>query len=268
MANTDYGAVLLTTCEATSQALNQKLGVSTGFAPSEWANAIASIQSFVPPVNIRRCTKSEYEAIASPSDDTIYLIAPYDSANSLGQASTCEIFVGANRIFPAPKTQTGYDWYGANMVFPDTNAPDAYDGRTYDIETGIAINSADNVSRNWQMEFMVTPASTWSGDNVIIGCSADGMVREIYLKKSGGNNCLYLYINGYGDTRASNEEVTGVAIKIVKNGTTGTVYFNDTVITTFTFTETVYNNTLGIGKYKSANRFYGTINYFKFKWLS
>lgn len=40
MANTDYGAVLLTTCEATSQALNKRLGVSTGFKPSEWADNI------------------------------------------------------------------------------------------------------------------------------------------------------------------------------------------------------------------------------------
>ena len=40
MANTDYGAVLLTTCEATSQALNHRLGVSTGFKPSEWAENI------------------------------------------------------------------------------------------------------------------------------------------------------------------------------------------------------------------------------------
>lgn len=40
MANTDYGAVLLTTCEATSQALNHRLGVSTGFKPSEWADNI------------------------------------------------------------------------------------------------------------------------------------------------------------------------------------------------------------------------------------
>ena len=40
MANTDYGAILLTTCEATSQALNHRLGVSTGFKPSEWAENI------------------------------------------------------------------------------------------------------------------------------------------------------------------------------------------------------------------------------------
>ena len=40
MANTDYGAVLLTACEATSQALNHRLGVSTGFKPSEWADNI------------------------------------------------------------------------------------------------------------------------------------------------------------------------------------------------------------------------------------
>lgn len=45
MANTDYGAIPLTIAEATSVALNTKLGVSTGFKPSEWANAIASIPS-------------------------------------------------------------------------------------------------------------------------------------------------------------------------------------------------------------------------------
>lgn len=40
MANTDYGAVLLSACEATSQALNKRLGVTTGFKPSEWAENI------------------------------------------------------------------------------------------------------------------------------------------------------------------------------------------------------------------------------------
>ena len=40
MANTDYGAIPLTLATATSQKLNQKLGVTTGFKPSEWADAI------------------------------------------------------------------------------------------------------------------------------------------------------------------------------------------------------------------------------------
>lgn len=40
MANTDYGAILLSACEATSQALNKRLGVTTGFKPSEWAENI------------------------------------------------------------------------------------------------------------------------------------------------------------------------------------------------------------------------------------
>ena len=40
MANTDYGAIPLTLAEGVSQKLNQKLGVSTGFKPSEWADAI------------------------------------------------------------------------------------------------------------------------------------------------------------------------------------------------------------------------------------
>ena len=45
MANSDYGAIPLTIAEATSEALNTKLDVSTGFKPSEWATAIASIPS-------------------------------------------------------------------------------------------------------------------------------------------------------------------------------------------------------------------------------
>lgn len=40
MANTDYGAIPLTLATATSQALNHRLGVSTGFKPSEWADNI------------------------------------------------------------------------------------------------------------------------------------------------------------------------------------------------------------------------------------
>lgn len=40
MANTDYGAIPLTLATAVSQKLNQKLGVTTGFKPSEWADAI------------------------------------------------------------------------------------------------------------------------------------------------------------------------------------------------------------------------------------
>lgn len=40
MANTDYGAIPLTLATATSQALNHRLGVSTGFKPSEWAENI------------------------------------------------------------------------------------------------------------------------------------------------------------------------------------------------------------------------------------
>lgn len=43
MANSDYGAIPLTLAESTSEALNTKLGVTTGFKPSEWPSAIASI---------------------------------------------------------------------------------------------------------------------------------------------------------------------------------------------------------------------------------
>lgn len=43
MANSDYGAIPLTLAESTSEALNTKLGVTTGFKPSEWPAAIASI---------------------------------------------------------------------------------------------------------------------------------------------------------------------------------------------------------------------------------
>lgn len=43
MANSDYGAIPLTLAESTSEALNTKLGVITGFKPSEWPAAIASI---------------------------------------------------------------------------------------------------------------------------------------------------------------------------------------------------------------------------------
>lgn len=43
MANSDYGAIPLTLAESTSEALNTKLGVTTGFKPSEWPEAIASI---------------------------------------------------------------------------------------------------------------------------------------------------------------------------------------------------------------------------------
>lgn len=43
MANSDYGAIPITLAESTSEALNTKLGVTTGFKPSEWPEAIASI---------------------------------------------------------------------------------------------------------------------------------------------------------------------------------------------------------------------------------
>ena len=45
MSNSDYGAIPLTLAESTSEALNTKLGVTTGFKPSEWPAAIASIPS-------------------------------------------------------------------------------------------------------------------------------------------------------------------------------------------------------------------------------
>lgn len=40
MANSDYGAILLTTAESVSQALKKRLEVSSGFKPSEWAENI------------------------------------------------------------------------------------------------------------------------------------------------------------------------------------------------------------------------------------
>lgn len=60
MANTDYGAILLSACEATSQALNKRLGVSTGFKPSEWAENINLL--------VKPAEKSESGSVARFSD--------------------------------------------------------------------------------------------------------------------------------------------------------------------------------------------------------
>lgn len=214
--------------------------------------------SFVAPKKYWKGTQSEFEAL-TPSGDTLYMVTHSDQFPN----SATTIYKGSQQIFPAQVA--GWDWYGEDMVFPDTNASDAINNNNYSIDTGIFVNSEENVVRDWQMEFKVSFTLGLSGENVICGTSGGGTIREVYVNSSGQ---LTFYCAGHGDTKVNTTNINNVAVKVIRHGATADIYYNDELVKTISVTETVYDNSLGIGKYRDNNRFRGTIHYFKFKWLS
>lgn len=98
MANSDYGAIPLTLAESTSEALNTKLGVTTGFKPLEWPEAIASIPTGggVTPVSLQNnyligvSATTEYQ---SPIDANNYIDASNDTVTLHRNAEDKHLFI-------------------------------------------------------------------------------------------------------------------------------------------------------------------------------
>lgn len=110
----EYGAIRLDICEATSEALNEKLGVTTGFKPSEWAENIGvlvkptsgevtgDMASFVV-TNPIKAISTTIEAVQSgngtPSPSNVRPISGFDSI---------KIYRTGKNLFDGSKVTTAY----------------------------------------------------------------------------------------------------------------------------------------------------------------
>ena len=219
-------------------------------------------------------TQSQFDAITTKSDDTVYHIEfPADGSTSRPNISNiCGLYIGNTKIYPCAKN--GYDYWIEDLFFPDTNAT-GISNIDYELNTGLDFCSATNKDRDWQIEFKATlsTTATLSGDQLICGVGnsvgSSSTIKELYFDTSGN---LKMAGSGIGDSQyladANGHDIKLVfsrsanTIEIYKDGTLGNTITN--VGSTSAYTR--YD--LGISRYNNNYRFHGTINYFKFKWLS
>lgn len=213
-------------------------------------------------------TKSQFDALTSKDPGTLYYVKRIANGDSSNINNSRGIYIGEDQIFP-PK-RGGYDLWIENLYFPDTNDT-GLTNTDYQIDTGLAFCSSDNISRDWQLEFKATLSTgSISGDQVICGCgNSNGMLYEVYLNTSGG---LCIYGSGISDGQKV-ADANGHDIKLIFSRANNTieVYKDGTLETTLTGIGSPSANDayeLGICKYKNSYRFHGTINYMKFKWLN
>lgn len=208
-------------------------------------------------------TQDEYDNLSNYSNDTIYNIEHIVTGSYMN--NVVKIMIGQNQIFPYELS--GYDWYMNNMFFPDTNATET-DNLWYSIDMGILLGSSENINKNWQMEFKATlsQTATLSGDQIIVGTGSNEDIKEIYLNTS-GNLCISA--NGISDTSYISN-ANGYDIKIIRDGSNLELYKDGILVDTLTTYSQSLNTRyyLGISRYTNNYRFHGTIEYFKFKWLS
>lgn len=234
-----------------------------------WYKCIGSSGGGTLPTGMWYGTKSQFDAISVKNPNVIYYVKRLSGGYLERNADLRGIYVGDTQIFPPSKN--GYDLWVENLFFPDTNES-GLQNIDYQFDTGLAFCSADNVDRDWQMEFKATLSTTanLSGDQTIIGCGSNGSyLSSVYFNTSGG---LCVYGAGISDGQKV-ADCNGHDIKFVFSRANNSmeIYRDGTLETTLTEIGSVTASDqyeLGFSKYSNSYRFHGTINYFKFKWLS
>lgn len=270
MANTDYGAVLLTACEATSQALNQKLGVSTGFAPSEWANAIASIPAGASISGVSILLWGEYISM-TPVANVLYLVMDKVNVASDGGGTGVyryRFYFNGVCLNPdnASRASEYSDFYFENLIFNGG-------GSVYKSDNTIKPLSADNISRDWTLVFK---AHNWSGtSSALLGMSRTN-APSWYLQSNGNNSYTRVFVKGDSQTTSQEERIGNTQdkeVKIVKVTANKEikVYVENELTATLgcDYTSTANSDWLRIGATTSGSApFTGIFNYVGFKWDS
>ncbi len=214
-------------------------------------------------------SKEQYDALSSYDSDTLYHCERSTNDNTSIQNNyfnrTQAIYIGETMIFPY--SLNGYDWYISDLFFPDGSVT-GVGVRDWEVDTDLSLEDGGS----WQIEFKVNctfSQQDGGADQVICGTGLDNSIlKELYLNASG-----HLCVNGsgIGDTQrvtnCNNVDIklvfdaTNQSLEIYKEGTL------ETTITGFNYS-TSSKKYLGISRYSTRYRFHGTINYFKFKWLS
>ena len=176
MANSDYGAIPLTLAESTSEALNTKLGVSTGFKPTEWPSAIASIPSGIEPISL----KNNY--MIGDSDHTKYP-SPID-ANNYVEVSGNDVILHRNDAI-----------YHLWCYTPLLQA-----GNLYTISFDSASNTNGYIYIEYATDITTNPVSTTR----IAAVRATGISGYTFIAPANGYYGIIIWNDGNGDISMTN----------------------------------------------------------------
>lgn len=159
---------------------------------------------------------------------------------------------------PGPTPPASYDYYIENVNLANDNY----------IDTQIPIFSADNISRDWQIDFKMHTSASGLGDKPYIGTSQrSGKTIELYLDKYGTH--LYIEEGGFPDSPlAAPIEDKNVTITMINSVIT--IKANGDIVIQKTVNQNTGSNTLLIGKYVGGSTYHynGYCDYFGFKWLT
>ena len=154
---------------------------------------------------------------------------------------------------PSP---SNYDYFIENVSLTNNNF----------IDTQIPIFSADNINRDWQIDFKMSTSA--SGEKPYIGTSQrSGKTIELYLDNNGTH--LYIEDGGFPDSPlAAPIEDKNVTITMISNVIT--IKADGDIVIQKTVNQKTGTNTLLIGKYVGGNTYHynGYCDYFGFKWLT
>ena len=229
------------------------------------------------PTNVWYGTQSQFDDISTKDNNTLYYIQKrsyHGNINGTYTSTIDGIYIGNTKLYPIVKD--GWDYVIENVYFPDTNPTGLYNV-DYELNTGLQVNSAENKDRDFQIEFKATLSTTasLSGDQLLFGCGTSAssyysIFREVYLNTSGA---LCISGNNINDTSYVND-CSGHDMKFIFSRANNSleIYKDGTLATTLnnigTVTASDYDFDLGISRYNNNYRFHGTLNYFKFKWLT
>ncbi len=211
------------------------------------------------PTNFWHGDQNRYNAIEEKDPNTLYHLERPGVNN---RNDTFAIYLGETQLFPI--VEEGYDWCIYNLYFPNSNDTGC-DNSDYEIDTGLCL---ENGNRDWQIEFKATLSNgSLSGDQVICGTGTNTILKECYFNTSGG---LCLYGSGISDSQyVTNCSGHDMKFIFIRSENSLYIYKDGELADTRTGIgrpSTGYY--LGISRYSSSYRFHGTIDYFKFKWLS
>ena len=208
--------------------------------------------------------ESDYEALATKDPDTLYLVEVTDISSEMTEGPLRilkKIMKGDNQIFP--KIKSGYEYYLENYTTP-TQA-NAYQGQ-FVLDTGVVLNSEENVLKDWQIEFNVEMAiGSPAADRVICGSGRNSHgLKELYLNSNG-----YLYFYSSSDLCVVSSNVQNKDVIVTKNNRTITVTVDGVqVYSGQNYDITIDTSPLRISYYRKNYVFPGTIHYFGLKFLN
>ena len=213
--------------------------------------------------NIWQGTKSDFEDLVVLNPKTVYRVYKMGAVGNTNKSYLYQIWVGNTRVFPPVKD--GYEFWIQNYDQTNWNLSNNEIPNNW-IDTGIELNSAENVSRDWQIEFKVTDIHNTGSDHVICGTDksySQAGIKEIYTDRYG---ILYVYDSTSGDAYISSGSIEGEDCILKRENGVYKFYQNGTLTGTKNASSSVGGTELGIGVYSD----YGIglyIDYFGFKWL-